>query len=205
METTIQFIRNALWAEWISPVQFGSFTTASSETEQQLYNWQPLLECSTSVLDMLQAKFQHELNLNSGMEDESNDMSYFGKLNLEVLCQFVGFTLQVLCHVQEWEKLVDTAERLHELSNALYSEEVLPLAIHAQQQRWKIQTSLVDEQQGKINDFLHKFEEQKKKNSKRKARLVFEQGEKPAPMVHVPVSSLSSPVRGRARFQSTEE
>ena len=106
-----------------------------------------------------------------------------GKVIFPVIIAFIDLILQVLCHVQEWEALVDTAERLHELTNALYSNEVLPLAIHAQQQRWKAQTSLVEKQLSKISDFLRRFEEQKKNNSKRKARLVFEQGEESAPKV----------------------
>lgn len=208
LETTTQFVTNAIWALWISPVQFvradaSRLDTSKEDTDKNKnnddhddedddddaddaekdrsiagYDWRPLTRCSEAVLAMLQEKSsEHDSHREGGMENSETDASScLSKLDVLPSCKFVAYTLQVLCHVCEWDALVQMAETLHRVSHGMYGEEILPLAIHGQQQRWTAQARLVQQQQARIDAFVQAYEDQKKKHSRRKARLVLEQG-----------------------------
>jgi hypothetical protein len=200
---------NGIWAAWASPTDFiptNASATGRSRTGGMLYEWRPLLECAESLLDMIEI-MQRDTGLevinrgqkdDGGEEEEDEEDDDIGVMNHTLITPaqaqgvncawvasgFVRFTVQVLCHVEEWAELVALAKRANALTGNVFAEESLPIVLHAQEERVIAMRRCLESSQDLLENRKSIFAAEQSKIKKKKTRLVIKEEVSPAQHVH---------------------
>ncbi|EQC32965.1 hypothetical protein SDRG_09491 [Saprolegnia diclina VS20] len=178
----VRAVWNGLWLAWVSPLEFH----ASG------YDWQPLFVCCMRVWDVLELHSFGILHNDvdvlcrsmDAVDDERPVVATSSQLaaaadatpglDLGWLTKVTLFTLQVLCHGREWQKLVVLGKRAHVLSGgqSAMSELLLPWVVFAQMQRVALQDARVERATSDLAAFVKAFEDSQAKKKKKRSRLV---------------------------------
>ncbi|KDO27494.1 hypothetical protein SPRG_07083 [Saprolegnia parasitica CBS 223.65] len=173
---------NGLWLAWVSPLEF----------QNGGYDWQPLFVCCMRSWDVLELHTFNVIHDDADVLHRSMDAVDIERpvvatssqlaaaadatpgLDLTWLTKVTLFTLQVLCHGREWQKLVVLGKRGHVLSGgqSAISELLLPWVVHAQGQRICIQDARVESATSDLAAFIKAFEDSQAKKKKKRSRLV---------------------------------